>query len=145
MKMEYIKPRRLSKTELRFLQEKINLFLTFLKTDVFSKLPSGRWTKLETFMANDDRGVPMDDEAKRYLEAIIETPSTLFEAKFEFNSTNTKQIMLMIFFLSFVVKNEVVVISFIEKYLDELLDYRVDTKIVKKIYVYLKLFSDIYG
>ena len=65
--MEYIKPRRLSKTELRFLQEKINLFLTFLKTDVFSKLPSGRWTKLETFMANDDRGLPMDDEAKRYL------------------------------------------------------------------------------
>ena len=134
---------KLSEVELAYLEQKVNLFLDFLKENIFSNLPDGRWTKLETFMENDDRCLP--DDAKEYVQAIIEKPTKLFEDDFKFNEKNKEHILVMIFLISFVIRNEALVISFIEKYLDELLDYKVDQKIVKKIYVYLKLFCDIYN
>ena len=141
--MESINPRQLSKAELTYLEQKIKIFLDFLKDDIFSNLPEGRWTKLESFIENDDRAVPED--AKEYVQAIIEEPAKLFEDQFSLNEKNTKHILVVLYLLSFVIENESLVITFTEKYLNELLDYKVNKRTVKKIYVYLKLFCDIYN
>ena len=143
--MNIVQPVKLSDSEMTFLESKIILFLDFLKDEVFSKFPEGKWDKLEKFTQNDPNFSEMKKETREYVTQIIEMPTKLFDDQFSFSETNQKVILLGICLLSFGIDNKQFAETLIEQYMEKLVDHKIEKKIINKIYVYLKLFCDIYN
>ena len=128
--MNIVQPVKLSDSEMAFLESKIRLFLDFLKDEVFSKFPEGKWDKLEKFTQNDPNFSEMKKETRDYVTQIIEMPPQLFDDQFSFTETNQKVILLGICLLSFGIDNKQFAETLIEQYMEKLVDHKIEKKII---------------